>query len=61
MLWWGLAGDKIACPTKIVPGNMQPYAWTGLAAVAAIVAALSKLLPIVRQWWDRRTLLELSG
>jgi hypothetical protein len=32
-----------------------------LAAVAAIVAALWKLVPIVRQWWDRRTLLDLSG
>jgi len=29
--------------------------------VAAIVAALWKLVPIGRQWWDRRNLLELSG
>jgi hypothetical protein len=34
---------------------------TSLAAAAAIVAALWKLVPMVRQWWDRRTLLELSG
>ena len=34
---------------------------TTLAAAIAIVAALWKLKPAIRQWWDRRTLLELSA
>lgn len=32
-----------------------------LGGAIAIVTALWKLQPVVRQWWDRRTLLELSG
>jgi hypothetical protein len=34
---------------------------TSLSAAVAIVAALWKLPPMIRRWWDRRTLLELSG
>jgi len=34
---------------------------TALGAVVAIIAALWKLTPAIRRWWDRRTLLELSG
>ena len=34
---------------------------TTLGAVVAIIAALWKLAPPIRRWWDRRTLLELSG
>ena len=31
-----------------------------MGGAVAIVAALWKLQPVIRQWWDRRTLLELS-
>ena len=34
---------------------------TSLAAVAAVAAALWKLVPILLRSWDRRALLELSG
>ena len=34
---------------------------TTLGAAIAIATALGKLRPVLRQWWDRRTLLELSG
>jgi len=34
---------------------------TSLGAVVAVAAALWKLVPVILQWWDRRTLFELSG
>ncbi len=34
---------------------------TSIGAVTAVVLALLKLVPIAGRWWDRRTLLELSG
>jgi hypothetical protein len=34
---------------------------TSAAAVAAVAAALWKLVPAILRWWDRRALLELSG
>lgn len=34
---------------------------TSFAGATAIAAALWKLQPAIRGWWDRRTLLELSG